>query len=137
MTLTMSHLLMEEFWELLGPNGPFLCKLFHNQSQQLAQLQTANNALEDHALEAQSDITNAATKAASSVAQVILTNMPATMGSHSLRSAKADEVESFDRNRDKTEQFVQSIHIAVTMQLNTFEDKRMKICMHSPSCMGG
>jgi len=47
----------------------FLLKLFHNQSRQLAQLQMANNALKDHALEAQSDVTDAATKAASSIAQ--------------------------------------------------------------------
>ena len=54
MTLTMSHPLMEKYWELLGPNSLFLCKHFHNQSQKLAQLQMANNALEDHSLEAQS-----------------------------------------------------------------------------------
>src|SRR5882724_8359599 len=53
MTLTMSHHLTEEYWESLGPSGPFLCELFHNQSQQLAQLQTANNVLKGHALEAQ------------------------------------------------------------------------------------
>ena len=103
MTFTMSHLLMEEYWELLGPNGPFLCKLFHNQSQQLAQLQMANNVLKDHALEAQSDVTDAAEKVMSSVAQAILTNMPATLGSHSLRSAKVAKLESFNGNRDKTE----------------------------------
>src|SRR5882724_6106376 len=102
MILTMSHLLMEEYWESLGPNSPFLCELFHNQSQQLAQLQTANKALEDHALEAQSNITNAAAKAEASVAQAILTNMPATMGNHLLRSAKVAKLESFNGNRDKT-----------------------------------
>src|SRR5882724_5639879 len=41
-------------WESLGPNSPFLCELFHNQSQKLAQLQITNNVLEDCALEAQS-----------------------------------------------------------------------------------
>jgi len=51
----------EEYWESLGPNGLFLCELFHNQSQQLAQLQMANNVLEDHAPEAQGDVTDAAT----------------------------------------------------------------------------
>jgi len=86
-----------------------------------------NNASEDQALEAQSDITDAAAKAASSVAQAILTNMPATMGNHLWRSAKVTEPESFDGNRDKTEQFIQSVHIAVTMQLNMFEDERVKI----------
>jgi len=62
--------------------------------------------LKDHALEAQSDITNVATKATSSVAQAILTNMLTTMGSHLLRSAKVAKPESFDGNRDKTKQFV-------------------------------
>src|SRR5882724_4309635 len=89
MTLTMSCLLTDDYWEVLGSNGPFLCELFHNQSQQLAQLQMANNVLEDCTLEAKSDITNAAAKAASSIAQAILTNMPATMGSHLSRSTKA------------------------------------------------
>jgi len=36
-------------------------------------------------------------------------------------------VERFDVSKDKAEQFVQSICIAVTMQLNTFTNKRMKI----------
>ena len=88
----MSHLLTEEYWELLGPNGPFLCKLFHNQSQQLAQLQMANNALKDGALEAQSDITEAATKATSSIAQAILTNVPATTGSQIGRASCRERV---------------------------------------------
>jgi len=49
------------------------------------------------------------------------------MGSHSPRGARAAELESFDGSRDKAEQFVQSIHIAITMQLDTFVDERMKI----------
>src|SRR5882724_7248375 len=116
--MTMSHQLTDEYWESLGPNGPFLCELFHNQSQQLAQLQTTNNALHDRTLEAQSDITDAATKAASAVAQAILTNMPT--GSHLPRGVKAADLEYFDGSRDREEQFVQSIHIAITMQLDTF-----------------
>jgi len=76
----MSHCLTEEYWELLGPNGPFLCKLFNTQSQQLAQLQLANNVLEDHAMDAQTDISDAAAKAVSAIVQAILMNM--LMGSH-------------------------------------------------------
>jgi len=68
----MSHHLTEEFWELLGPNSLFLCELFHNKSQQLTQLQTANNALKDHALEAQGNINDTAAKATLSIAQAIL-----------------------------------------------------------------
>jgi len=130
----MSHQLTDEYWELLGPNGPFLCELFHNQSQQLAQLQTPNNALHDRTLEAQSDITDAAAKATSAVVQAILTNMPT--GSHSPRGVKVANLEYFDGSRDKAEQFVQSICIAITMQLDTFADERMKI-LYALSFMHG
>src|SRR5882724_11412883 len=116
MTLTMSHHLTEEYWESLGPNSPFLCELFHNQSQQLAQLQTANNVLKDHALETQCNVTDAAAKAALSVTQAILTNMLAMIRGCSLRNAKAAEPESFNGSRDKAKQFVQSVHIAIMMQ---------------------
>jgi len=66
----MSHLLTEEYWELLGPNDPFLHENFHNQSQQLTQLQTANNALEDCAMEAQTDISDAVAKAMLAIVQM-------------------------------------------------------------------
>jgi len=79
-----------------------------------------NNVLEDHALEAQGDVTNAATKAVSSIAQAILTNIPVATGSCLSRNTRPAEPESFDGSRDKAEQFFQSIHIAITMQLNTF-----------------
>src|SRR5882672_2627973 len=121
---TMSHHLTEEYWESLGPNSPFLSEIFNTQSQQLAQLQSVNNVLEDCAMDTQTDISDAAAKAASAVVQAILTNM--LTGSHSPRGARAAELESLDGSRDKAEQFVQSVHIAITMQLNTFVDKRMK-----------
>jgi len=75
-------------------------------------------------VDALDDVSNAATKAALSVAQDILMNM--LTGSH-LSSAKAAELEGFNWSRDKTEQFIWSIHITVTKQLDTFADKRMKI----------
>ena len=99
----MLHQLTDEYWESLGPNGPFLHELFHNQSQQLAQLQTTNNALHNRTLEAQSDITDAATKAASAVAQAILTNMPTR--SHLSRGVKVANPECFYGRREKAEQF--------------------------------
>src|SRR5467141_2844235 len=101
---TMSHCLTEEYWESLGPNGPFLCELFHTQSQQLSQLQLANNILEDRTMEAQTNISDAAAKAMSAIAQAILMNM--LMGSHLPRGARAAELESFNGSRDKAEQFV-------------------------------
>ena len=79
-----------------------------------------NNALHDCTLEAQSDITDAAAKAASAIAQAILTNTPT--GSHSSRGVKVANPEYFNGSRDRAEQLVQSIHIAVTMQLDTFAD---------------
>jgi len=63
--MTMSHHLTNKYRESLGLNGPLLCKLFHNQ---LTQLQMANNALKDHALEAQGNVMDAAAKAMSAEA---------------------------------------------------------------------
>jgi len=42
---------------------PFLCQLFHNQSQLSQQLQVTNNALENQVMDAQDDVSNAATRA--------------------------------------------------------------------------
>jgi len=97
--------------------------------------QTANNALEDHAIEAQTDISEVAAKAMSAVAQAILTNM--LTGSHSSRGTRAAEPVSFDGSRDKVEQFVQSICISITMQLDMFTDKRIKILYALSFMCGG
>ena len=43
------------------------------------------------------------------------------------RSTKAADPELFDGNQDQTKEFIRAIWIAVTMQANTFVDKRMKI----------
>ena len=101
----MSHCLTEEYWESLGPNGLFLCKLFNTQSQQLAQLQSANNVLKDCAMDTQTDVSDAAAKAMSVIALATLMNMPMT-GSNLPRGARAAQLESFDGSRDKAEQFV-------------------------------
>jgi len=50
---------------------PLLHEGFHSQSQLIQKLQEANNALENHIVDSPSDITNAAAKATSSVAQAI------------------------------------------------------------------
>ena len=100
----MSHHLIEEYWELLGPNGLFLHEIFHTQSKQLAQLQSANNVLKDHTMDTQTDISDATTKATSAIAQAILMNM--LTSSHLPRGARAAKPESFDGSRDKAEQFV-------------------------------
>jgi len=100
----MSHELTDDFWDSLGPQGLFLCELFHKQSKLIMQLQLANKALEDQVVQAQGDITNAPVKAASAVAQAILGNMCAV--NYSLWSTKAVKPESFNGSRDKMEQFI-------------------------------
>jgi len=110
-------------------------ELFHNQSQ-LTQLQTANNDLEDHAMVAQTDdVSDAVAKAASAVVQAILMNM--LTGSHPSRGARAPKLEGFNGSRDKTEQFIQSVYIAVMMQLDMFTDKRIKILYALSFMCGG
>ena len=68
---------------------------------------------------------------ASAVAQAIVTNPQASIlvqTSHNpTQSTKAADPKPFDGNRDQTEEFIRAIRIAVTMQADTFADKRMKI----------
>ena len=72
-----------------------------------------------------------ASATASAVAQAIAMNpqasIPAQSSHNPVRSAKATDPEPFDRNRDKTEEFVRAICITVTMQMDTFADERMKV----------
>src|SRR5882724_5852496 len=86
-------------------------------------------------MEAQSNIMDAAAKATSAIAQAILTNMPT--GSHLSRGVKVADLECFNGSRDKAEQFLQSICIAVTMQLDMFVDERMKILYALSFMCGG
>src|SRR5882724_6154557 len=76
----MSHQLPDEYWELLVLNSPFLCELFHNQSQLVTQLQAANNDLQTQVMDAPDDIANAASQAASAVACTILTSIQTLAG---------------------------------------------------------
>ena len=77
---------------------------------------------------------------ASAVAQAIAANPQASIPiqtSHtSTRNAKAADPEPFDGNRDKTEEFVRAVRIVVTMQADTFADKRMRI-LYTLSFMHG
>jgi len=134
---TMSHQLPDKYWDSLGPNGPFLHKLFHNQSQLVAQLQAANNDLQTQMLDAPDNVANAASQAASAVAWMILTNVQALTGGQPMRNAKAASPETFDGSQEKTKQVVQSVHISVTMQLNAFTDERMKILYELSFMSGG
>ena len=52
------------------------------------------------------------------------------------RNAKASDPEPSDGSRESTEQFVQSVCIAVTMQLDAFTDEGMKI-LYTLSFMRG
>ena len=60
----------------LTRQGHFLHELFHKQFELVVQLQSANNAFEDQVMQAQDNITSAATKAVSEMAQAILGNVP-------------------------------------------------------------
>src|SRR5882724_3705009 len=122
---TMSHQLPDKYWESLGPNSLFLCELFHNQSQLVMQLQAANNNLQTQVMDTPDDVANTASQAASAVAQTILTNGQAPTGGQSSRNAKAADLKAFNGSRGKTEQFVQSVHITVTMQIDAFTDEGM------------
>ena len=103
---TMSHQLPDKYWDLLGPNGPFLHELFHNQSQLVTQLQAAINDLQTQMLDTPDNVANVASQAALAVAWTILTNVQAPTGGQPMRKAKAANPETFDRSQEKTEQFV-------------------------------
>src|SRR5882724_968077 len=124
---SMSHQLPDEYWDSLGLNGPFLHKLFHNQLQLVAQLQVTNNDLQTQLMDAPDDIANTASQAVLAVAHTILTSTQTLAGGQPTRNAKASDPEPFDGSWESMEQFVQSIHIAVTMQLDAFAGERMKI----------
>src|SRR5882724_11187395 len=89
----MSHQLPDKYWDLLGPNGPFLHKIFHNQSQLVTQLQAANNDLQTQMLDAPDNVANAAFQTTLAVAQTILTNIQAPMGGQPTRNANAADPE--------------------------------------------
>src|SRR5882724_9677852 len=114
----MSHQLLDKYWDSLGPNGPFLCELFHNQSQLVTQLQVTNNDLQTRVMDATDDVANAASQAASAVACTILTSVQMLTGGHPTRNAKVSDPEPFNRSWESMEQFIQSVCITVTMQLN-------------------
>src|SRR6266481_5710568 len=86
------------------------------------------------------NITNVALATASAVAQAIVMNpqasIPVQSTHHPNRGTKAAEPEPFNGNRDKTEEFIQAIQVAVAMQADTFPDERMKI-LYALSFMHG
>src|SRR5882724_5796343 len=102
----MSHQLPDEYWDSLGPNSPFLCKLFHNQSQLVAQPQVTNNDLQTRVMDAPDDVANAASVAVLAVAHTILTSMQTSSGGQLTRNTKASDPEPFDGSQESTEQFV-------------------------------
>ena len=94
----MTHQLPDEYWDSLGPNSPFSCEPFHNQSQLVTKLQMANNDLQTQMLDAPDDVANAAFQAASAVAWMILPNVQVLTGGQLMRNAKAANPETFDRS---------------------------------------
>ena len=84
----------------------------------------ANNTLKNCTMEAKTDVSDAVAKARA-IVQAILRNM--LTRTHLSRGARVAKLESDDGSREKADQFVQSVCIAITMQLDTFVDKRMKV----------
>ena len=127
----MSDRLPNEYWESLGQNGLFLWSLFEGQHEQLQQLKESNAFLQTRVADMHDDITNVASATAFAMAQAFAVNSQASITiqtSHpSIQNAKAAGPEPFNGNRDKIEEFVRAVRIAVTMQADTFADKRMKI----------
>src|SRR5882724_4354951 len=82
------------------------------------------------------DIANVDSQAVLAVAHTILTSMQTSARGQPTRNAKASDPEFFYGSWETMEQFVQSICIAVTMQLDAFTDKKMKI-LYTLSFMWG
>src|SRR6266481_8238520 len=136
----MADQLPNEYWESLGPNGPFLWSLFMSQHEQVQQLQDSNMFLQSRVANTHDDITNVASATASAVAQAIVMNpqasIPVQSTHHPNKGMRATDPEPFDGNRDKMEEFVWAIWITVTMQADTFADERMKV-LYALSFMHG
>ena len=75
----MSNRLLNEYWESLGQNGPFLQSLFEGQHEQLQQLKELNAFLQTQVTDTCDDITNVASAMASAVAQAITMNPQASI----------------------------------------------------------
>ena len=137
----MSDQLPNKYWESLGQNGPFLQSLFEGQHEQLQQLRELNAFLQTQVADTCDNITNVASATASTVAQAITTNsqarIPVQTSHNPTQSAKAADPEPFDGNQDQTKEFVRAIRIVVTMQANTFADKRMKVLYALSFMCGG
>ena len=77
---------------------------------------------------------------ASTVAQAIVVNPQASIPIQTLhnpiQSAEAANPKPFDGNCDKTKEFVRAVQIVVTMQADTFADKRMRV-LYALSFMHG
>ena len=70
---------LNEYWESLGQNGPFLQSLFKGQHEQLQQLKESNAFLQTQVADTHNDITNVASATASAVAQAIAMNPQASI----------------------------------------------------------
>ena len=88
-------------------------------------------------MDAPDNIANAASQATSAVARTILTSMQTLAGGQPTRNAKASDPEPFNGSWESTEQFVRSVCIAVTMQLDAFTDEGMKILYTLSFMQGG
>ena len=136
----MTNQLPNEYWDSLGQNGPFLWSLFMGQQEQVQQLRESNTFFQSRVADTWDDITNVASATASAVAQAITMNsqasIPVQTSHNMIQKAKAANPKPFNGNQDKTKEFIRAIRIAVTMQVDTFTDERMKI-LYALSFMHG
>ena len=68
----MSDQLPDAYWDSLGENAAFLRAFLANQSQQLQHIQLHNQELQNHLINTQNNLANAASVAAVAAAQQII-----------------------------------------------------------------
>jgi len=125
-TNNMSHQLPDEYWESLGPNGPFLRELFHNQLQLVMQLQAANNDLQTQVMDALGRRSQHGLPSHVGCGMNNPHQHASTYRGQSSRNAKAaDQRLRWEPREDQT--VCPICRIAVTMQIDAFTDERMKI----------
>ena len=128
----MSDQLPDAYWDSLGENAAFLRAFLANQSQQLQHIQLHNQELQNHLINTQNNLPNAASVAAVAAAQQII--IPTTSSSN--RPIKAADPEKFSGDRAETEGFIRAIRLSIAVQPGSFPDECTKI-LYALSFMTG
>ena len=115
----MAEQLPEAYWDSLGETGPFLRSLLAGQTQQLQQPQLHNQELQNHPINTQNNLVDAASAAAVQAAQQIVTPIPPTIPS-SIFPIKVAAQEKFNGDHTETEGFIRAIRLAIAVQPGSF-----------------